>query len=171
MSGRQLVETDIALMQTQIQTNIVAALAAVSATRADNKVATDAPKDYYIYPKAKGYRTPCVFLIADDVDFRKRERGQNHINATNKINVSVLIEDKDAERLTRKAYRYQAALHQVLDQVTLTSSDLKVKITIVVARATFSPLYTDTTDPTAPNAVFRKEVVLECEIEHYESFA
>ena len=169
MSARQLVETDVELILDQIKSNITAALLEVSNFRTDQKVALDNPKDYFIYPRAQGYRTPCVFVIPDRVDFRKDEKAANFIDATSRINVTVLIEDKDAERLELKCWRYQAALHKVLDQVPLTSDDSGVRITIEVMNAAFSPMYSLTQDPSAPNAVFRKEVVLECDVYHYEA--
>jgi len=169
MIGLQLVETDVDLIQAQIKNNIAAALAAVRSQRNDPVVTTEPPRDYYIYPKPKGYRTPAVFIIPDRLEFMKHERGANHINAVSRINITVLIEDKHADLIAIKAWRYQAALHEVLDQVSLTSSDERVKITVVVTNAAFSPLYSNTDDPSAPNAVFRKEISLECEVQHYET--
>jgi hypothetical protein len=115
-----------------------------------------------------GYRTPACFVIADRIDFQKREKGANHINANIRINVSVLIEDKDADRITRKAYRYQSALQSILDQVQLLSTDGALKIVTVVQNAAFSPLYSNTDDPTAPGSVYRKEVSLELDCYAYE---
>lgn len=169
MTGRQLIETDIDLIETQIKSNIATALADVRTQRADPTVSTEPPNGYYIYEKSQAYRCPAVFIIGDRIDFKKLEKQANFIDAVSRINVTVLIEDKDAERLTIKAWRYQAALHEVLDQVQLTSADSRVKITIVVMNASFSPLYSLTQDPTAANAIFRKEVVLECDVHHYEA--
>lgn len=174
MSTRHLIETDVDLVIDQIKSAIGPALLAVgvmqNAENPNYALTVEAPRDYYVYPKAMGYRTPAVFVIGDRIDFQKREKGANHINANVRINVTVLVEDKDAERITRKAYRYQAALHECLDQVSLTSSDDKVKIVVVIQNAAFSPLYSNTDDPNAPGAVFRKEVALELDCYHYESF-
>lgn len=174
MSTRHLIETDVDLVTAHIKATIGAALVGVGALQIsetpNSAVSVEPPRDYYNYPKAIGYRTPAVFVIGDRIDFQKREKGANHINANVRLNVTVLIEDKDADRITRKAYRYQAALHECLDQVSLTSSDDKVKIVIVVQNAAFSPLYSNTDDPTAPGSVFRKEVALELDCFHYENF-
>lgn len=167
--GRQLVETDINLIIQQIKDNIASALIDVMIERDNNVVTYEPPNDYFIYPKAKGYRCPVVFVIADRTDFRKDQVKANYISAVNKIVLSVLVEDKDAERIYKKAYRYQAALHACVDQVVLTSADEAVKITIVVMGASFSPLMSNTQDPNDPATVFRKEVVLELDVHHYES--
>jgi hypothetical protein len=166
-----LVTADVNLIKDFIKSGITAQLNMQNALYASEKpnVTTEAPHDYFIYPKAQGYRTPAVFIVPERQDFKKQERGANHINAETRLNISVLIEDKDAERLYLKAYRYQAALMGLLDQASLTSSDGKVKLTVVVENAQFSPLYSLTKDPSAPNAVFRKEVWLECSVEHYET--
>lgn len=170
MAGVQLVETAIDLIETQLKNNIGTALANIRTQRADAAVSTEAPRDYFIYPRAKAYRTPAVFIIADEIDFRKEQLGANHVNAINHINVSVVIEDKDAEKLTIKAYRYQAALFACLDQVPLISADEQVKITVVVKNASFSPLYSNMDSPDAPEAVFRKEVALKLDVYHYENY-
>ena len=173
--SRHLTEWAVNLVTNQIKTNIQSALIGVNqdlsnepALMGDPTLSYEAPRDYYIFPRAMGYRTPACFVIADRIDFQKREKGANHINANIRINVSVLIEDKDAERITRKAYRYQSALQSVLDQVQLLTTDGALKIVTVVQNAAFSPLYSNTDDPTAPGSVYRKEVSLELDCYAYE---
>lgn len=165
--ARHLVETTVDLIISHVKTNIAAALTDIRTNRADNFVTMEPPRDYFIYPKAKGYRTPAVFVIGDRIDFLKERRGANHINAAVRINLTVLIEDKDAERITTKAYRYQAALHQILDQVQLIPADNKAKITLVIQSAGFSPLYSNLNEGD-PQAVFRKEVSLEIDAFQFE---
>lgn len=168
--ARHLTEWAVDLVTATVEANIAAALADVNATLPPDAPALsyEAPRDYFIYPRAMGYRTPACFVIADRIDFQKREKGANHINANVRINLTVLIEDKDADKLTRKAYRYQSALHQLLDQVQLMSTDQAVKIVVVVQNAGFSALYSTTEDPNAPGAVYRKEVSLELDCYHFE---
>lgn len=175
MSARHLTEWAVDLVTTRIKDYIEAALSntADAAPPGAPVVSIEKPREYFIYPRAIGYRTPCVFVIADRIDFQKREKGSNYINANVRVNVTVLIEDKDADRITRKAYRYQSALQSVLDQVQLLSSDLEpsdtsLKIVSVVQNAAFSPLYSNTDDPNAPGAVYRKEVSLELDCYTYE---
>lgn len=173
--SRHLTEWAVNLVTNQIKTNIQSALNDVNTVlntdvllMGEPVLSYEAPRDYYIYPRAMGYRTPACFVIADRIDFQKREKGANHINANIRINVSVLIEDKDADRITRKAYRYQSALQSILDQVQLLSTDGALKIVTVVQNAAFSPLYSNTDDPTAPGSVYRKEVSLELDCYAYE---
>jgi hypothetical protein len=175
MSARHLTEWVVNLVTWQIQNNIETALQDLGQVLPPPSpvVSLEKPRDYFIYPRAIGYRTPCVFVIADRIDFQKREKGANHINANVRVNVTVLIEDKDADRITRKAYRYQSALQSVLDQAQLLSSDLEpsdtsLKIVSVVQNAAFSPLYSNTDDPNSPGAVYRKEVSLEIDCYTFE---
>lgn len=168
MATRHLVETAVDLVVKHIKANIGAALSDIRVNRGDNAVTMEPPRDYYIYPKAKGYRTPAVFVIGDRIDFLKERRGANHINAAIRLNVTVLIEDKDAERITKKAYRYQAAIHQVLDQVRLIPDDNQAMLTVVIQNAGFSPLYSNLNDGD-PQAVYRKEVSLEMDVYQFEA--
>ena len=169
--GPQLVETEVNLVINYLKANIANALTLQNNLHGTTLpvVSTEAPRDYFIYPKAQGYRTPAVFVIPERMDFKKKERGANHVNAETRLNITVLIEDKDAERLYYKSYRYQAAMFGLLDQAILTSGDSKVKIVVVVESAQFSPLYSNTGTHGTSNSVFRKEVWLECAVQHYES--
>jgi hypothetical protein len=175
MSARHLTEWVVNLVTKQIQDNVETALQDIAQALPPPApvLSIEKPRDYFIYPRAIGYRTPAVFVIADRIDFQKREKGANHINANVRVNVTVLIEDKDADRITRKAFRYQSALQSVLDQVQLLSSDLEpsdgsLKIVVVVQNAAFSPLYSNTEDPNASGSVYRKEVSLELDCYCYE---
>jgi hypothetical protein len=100
------------------------------------------------------------------MDFRVRERGANFVSSVVSMDVFVVVEDKDMTNLTTKTERYQAALHESLNQVTLIDSDNQVKIFVIVTSAAFSEIYTP--DRTTPQGTFRKEVALNLEIEHYE---
>jgi len=169
--GLRLVESDVYLIRDYLKQNMQSALLQVGTTHSATYpvVSVDPPTDYFTYQSAKAYRSPAVFIIPERMDFKKRERGQNHINAETRLNVTVVIEDKDAERIYLKAYRYQAALVGLLDQASLTSSDGKVKIVCVIENAQFSPLYSDAKEANDPRAIFRKEVSVELAIQHYES--
>ena len=167
MASYKLTEISVDLIQTHLKTNIATALTDVRTDRADAKVTTEPPRSYFIFPRAKGYRLPAVFTIAEESDFRL-ETGPNFINALEKINVSVLIEDKDRGSLTIKAWRYQAALAKLLNNTALTNVGNTVKIVTKLVRNSFSPIYTNAADEESTAAVFRKEVVLELDVEHYE---
>ena len=168
MATRHLVETCVRTIESTLEANIPAALTDIRINRADNFVTLEPPRDYYIYPRAMGYRTPAVFIIGDNINFQKKETGANYINANVRVNITVLVEDKDAERLMIKSYRYQAAVHQVLDQKQFLSADNQAKFTAVIQSATFSPLYSNVDDPKSPQAVFRREIALEVDCYLYE---
>lgn len=167
MSARQLVETSSRLIRDCIKANIAAELAALRTDRSDNSVGTEIPQNYFFYENANVYRSPAIFIIADTMDFRKTEMGANHINARTLYKVSAVIEDRSEDYLTIKAWRYQAVLHEILDQTELEDTVENVKIVITVSEATFSPTFT--TSGTQPNN-FRKEVLLNCEVYHFENF-
>lgn len=170
MSVSYLAEITTDLVQTHIQNNIAAALTSVRDDRADNNVSTEPPQSYFYFPNAQGYRLPAVFTIVDSIDFQKREKGGNYVTAKVKMNISVLVEDRDMYRLTKKAWRYQAALYNILDETQLTDDPNKVKIIIIVENATYSSIYSVAQETGNAQGVFRKEVVLECEIQQIENF-
>lgn len=116
-------------------------------------------------------KPPCVFIVGKDTNFRLGEAGANFIDAINRIDVSVVIESKNAPDLTYQAYRYQAALHKLLAQTPLLNEDLSVKIVCKVERAIFSATYTNAQKPNDAQGVFRKEVLLELDVEHYEKLS
>ena len=169
-TGLLLVESDVYLIKNYLSANMQAALLDVASVHPTYPVVSvEPPTDYFIYTHARAYRTPAVFIIPERMDMKKRERGQNHINAETRLNVTVVIEDKDAERIYLKAYRYQSALAGLLDQASLTTDEGKVKIVVVIENMHFSPLYTDAKDVTDPRAIFRKEVSLELAVQHFET--
>lgn len=165
-----LAEKTCELMIQRIKDNISTALAEVSDLWGDNQVALGVPRQYFVY-EAKGFMAPAVFVIADSMDFQL-QRGANFICATVQVNVSVVVENKDLNNLTRQAYRYQAAIHKILAQEPIIGLDAqnnpRVKITTKVERAEFSPIFTDSQEENNPKGVFRKEVWLSCSVEHWE---
>ena len=167
MSAR-LIEETVNLIEAQIRANIATALASV---RSDvgNLVSTEVPQSYFQYPKAIGYQLPAIFIIGESFDFQKSERRQNFVDGIVKVNLSILIDDRDAQRLTIKAYRYMRAIYDVLDLQVLTSIDNRVKLVVKVIKAENSALYAATNE-SDPNNVFRKEVYFTLDVEHYENF-
>lgn len=163
-----LAEGDILLISSYIKSNIAASLANVRGLWNDAKVTTEPPQDYFIYQKPQGYRLPAVFVIHQQMDFRIAEQKANFINGKSQIDVSVVVEDKDEFLLTIKAFRYQQALHQVLDQAQIISGDNNLKLIVVVYRHTFSPHWAAKEDG-SDDVNFRREVVLECQVEHLEN--
>lgn len=171
MSANNLAEIAVDLIEAHIKANIGTALTEVRTARADAFVTTEVPQSYFIYPKPTpwGYRCPAVFVIVENIDF-KLDRGQNHINSRMKINVAVLVEDKDLDHLTVKAYRYQAALNKILEETALSDAALTVRYIVKVIRAEYSTVYSNAQRDGDPQGAFRKEVLLELEVEDFEQF-
>jgi len=165
---RDLSELTRNMIITYLQNGIDAALASIRANRPNAIVTTESPRQYFTYPKAMGYTPPAVFVIIEDFNFRPAEKGANHINATVRTNVAILVEDRDLMRLTIKADRYMDALHLLLAQAELYDSTHNVKLIVIVQRAMFSPEYTNAGDD--PQGLFRKEVRLECDIEYFANY-
>jgi hypothetical protein len=163
-----LFETTITVLQSELKAKLPAALASVRVNRGDAQVTTEPPFNYFITEQASGYRAPSVFIIADGADFNLANKGANHINATVRVNVAVVVEDRDTFRLTTKAWRYQAALHEVLAQDGLTSGDGAVTLKVKVASASFSTVYSNAQKAGNDQGTYRKEVVLHLEVDHYE---
>lgn len=167
MGARNVTESTVLLIKNHIKSNIDAALSELRVDRNDPKVTTEPPKDYFIYEMAHAYKTPAVFIIASNVDLLK-SAGPNAIMANVRVNVSVVVEDTDKEKLTIKAYRYQDALFSVLDQAQIVSLNNNVKLVVVAKNFTFSPMFTMNTDARASVNTFRKEVLVECDVAHFE---
>lgn len=155
------------LIQAQVMANISAALTNVRTQRQENIVTTEPPKEYFQYRAAQAYRCPAVFTIVDDMDFREGE-GQNTVNASDRIIVAVVIEDRKRELLVKKAWRYQAAMMQCLHHVTLTTADGTLRLFSRVKRCVFSGVI-DFKDETAPDGVFRQEMSLTLNVDHVEN--
>lgn len=161
---RNTMESTVTQIIQHIKDNIDSSLADLRTDRTDNKVNTNPPVDYFPYAKAVGYRVPCVFVIGRNVQFLQ-ERGQNHINAQITAQVSVVLEDQESERLTYKCWRYADAMHAILDQVELISTNLKIKNKIKVTSSEFGDAVQIKSQVESP---FRMETMLMLEIEHYE---
>lgn len=170
MNIRRLTEASVELTLELIKQNIATALGTVRAYYGDSFTVEPPPtQSYFIYEKALAYKCPAVFVMCDAFQFNTKQTGPNFIDATAKLNVSVVIEDKEMDKLTPKAWRYQSALHQILNQAIIETSDQKVRLDIVVINNTFSPIYSNTKKPGQGPVMFRKEVVVECDVYHKES--
>jgi len=154
------------LVTAQIKATIDTSLLQIRTLRADAYVETTPPKSYFIYAPAAGYQTPAVFTIVDRISFREYQNGANFVTAVVNMSIFVLIEDRDLNHLVVKAERYQTALHQSLNQKTLVSHDNSLKIFIKIVDASFSDIYAPKEN--TPSGMFRKEVHLTLEVQHYE---
>ena len=163
----QLCEAARDLILEHIKVNIAQALSDVRANWPDQVVTTEPPRSYFIYDGAHTYQCPAIFTVVDSMEFPEDTLNPNHVNATIRFFVSVVIEDREAKLLTIKAERYQAALFQVLHRIQLEDPVKNLKIYSRVLRAEFSPLYTK--GPRAGEGSFRKEASMELEIKHWEN--
>lgn len=167
MSVSYLAETAVREIQSLIKAEIAAVLADLRADRGDSKVSTEPPQSYFIYEEAKGYKTPAVFVIARSIDFQQEQLMGNHVTANIDVGVTVLVEDQDKEKLAIKSWRYQAALHSILDQAIIVVAGNKAKLFCRVRLANFSPVFVKT-QATGTASVFRKEVSLTVEVQQRE---
>ena len=167
MGSYLLTEIAVGLIEDHIKANVSAALAAVRTDRGDGLVETPIPQSYFRFPQAHGYRPPAVFIIAEDFDFRLPD-GPNHIHGLSKINVSVVVEERNRLLLKTRAWRYQAALAKLLNNTALTNSLDTVKIITKLVRFSFYQIEYNIKKRDTAEAAFREEVVLELEVEHYE---
>jgi hypothetical protein len=161
-----LSEITRSLVLTKIKTDIAAKLSAIRTDRADAKVSTEPFRTYLTYFPAQTLLAPALFVIVDDIDFRKRQKNANGVTAVVNMTLAVVVEERDRELLTIKAERYQTALHEILDDAHLVSSDSQVKCVPMVMRAGFTETYSPGSQD--PQGVFRKDVYLDLEVEHYE---
>lgn len=153
-----------------IKSNITAALAAVRTQRGDAYVTLEIPssESYFRFERPLVYKAPAVIVICDA--FPPTEDSPNMVNAKARIFVSVVVEDKDKDRIVIKAYRYQAALMEILKGYTALSADNRVKITVKIENSVFTPRWSAIADdPKADASLFRKEVSLELLVFHRES--
>lgn len=163
-------EVVINLITNQIRSNIEAVLATVRADRSDPRITTPKPVSYYISEKFDPLQMPAVFVLLEDDDFQKDKKESNYENGKMTVYTNMVISDLDTEVLTRRCYRYMAAMRKVLDQVDLTSQNNEIKITIVVESGKFSPTYTKAQKPGAATGVFMKEFSLRCSVYYSENF-
>ena len=167
MSAELLVEETRSLLLDEIKANIDAALTAIRNERNDPIVSTEPPISYFIFAPSNILRCPAVIIVVDSADIPEETTGANHINGVVSIFVSVVVEDREADLLTIKAERYQAALFRILHRKTLQDAVKNVKIYSRVRKLNYSPIYT--TKAEDPMGEFRKEVVLELTVKHFEN--
>lgn len=172
MSVRHLLEGDVDLILAHLKSNMATALTSLRAERADAAVSTEPPHhtSYFTYYPAMAYNAPAVFVIGETMDLRQADKGANTIAGLAYITVAAIVEDKDQTRLTRKAFRYMNALHSLLDFTQLVNSGGTLKTHVRVARVENGETYASADKRDDPEKVFRKEIALYCEVEHFENY-
>lgn len=165
---RQLAEGAVTLILAELKANLPTELSRVSAgaPAGSPRPSIENVKSWFIYEQPQAYECPACFVIVDDLDFKIDDRKANFVNAQDRINVAITVEDQDAALLTVKAWRYLSALHAVLDGTTMKTSDDKLVLKCVVYRARFSEVYSQKEQ----GGKFRKEMMLECGVTHLENF-
>lgn len=159
-------EIAVNLIEAQIKATIATNLANVRTERNDPIVTTEPPKEYFIYPTSQAYRAPAIFTIFEGQKILNKESDGNFINAVDDIVVIAVLEDRLERLLTRKAWRYQAALMQSLHLTTLTNSDNGLRLFVKVDSCEFSAIVKsgDTNE-----LLFRKEMGLRLSVDHIEN--
>lgn len=166
--SHKLIETDVTLIADYIQANIVAALAEVTFDNV-KKIPLPKPTNVFAYEPVSVFRPPAIIVTPDEVDFRLGDKGANFIDAVSRIMVVAVVEEREGPTLQFAAYRYQAALHKLLAQTHLYTADNSVHIVCKIERMRFSTVYTNAQKKDDPQGTFRKEVLLELDVEHYEN--
>lgn len=164
MSKSRVMEGTVLPIIEYVKANIDTALADLRADRPDNKVSLSAFKDYFIFTNAISYRTPALFVLGRNVDFRLAN-GANHINARVDVQLNAVFQDRTGDFLTYQAWRYHDVLHALLNRTELESTDGKVKNIIKVVSSQFGDTVQIKEQTESP---FRTEVMILLEVDHYE---
>ena len=164
MGARNITEQVVYLIRDRLRQEMPQALQRVRADRSDAAVNTEVPKSYFVYAPVQAFLTPAVIVICDNVDM-KLEKGQNFINCEQTGMISFVVEERDLERLQRKAWRYQDAGFEVIDRWVAEGADFK--FTVRIERMRFSEDLSMKGDAQT-ESVFRKEVVLDFRVYHFQ---
>lgn len=166
MSYPLMWESAIGLVQAQIDSVFNNALQEID-NQYDDGISLEpiSANSIFISNKIQPLDLPAVFLLAGEMAF-DYSGDPNYLNANNELMVVVSSEDVGADRIQRKAWRYQRVLMECLNQVELKSSDGRLLIKCL-------PKRTGTTEPIATKLVefgqkYRSEAVLELTLLHYE---
>lgn len=166
-----LVEPATDLLNAYISQNIEAALATIRTDRnaeQNRGIPTPKFKEYFIAKNYSALQPPALFIVCEEVDFKKSERGANFIDATGRYVFAAVAEAQTQAIVARATWRYQAALAQILDNQTLTSQDGTFKIKVIVRNAGFTEEYDVSTQQGNTAKAWRKEVHLRCDVEMWE---
>lgn len=164
MSVGQEPEVLVDLIIAELRAKMDQALSDMRTDRDDPRISTTKPVSYYVSESFDALQTPAIYVIADEVDYRNVEMKANYIAGKMLTNISIIVEDQDTEILTRRCFRYVAAIREIIHLDNLTSSNNAAKIVVVVERIKFSRLYTKAQQKGETSGVFRKEAVLYCSV-------
>ena len=120
----------------------------------------------YISDKYEALQPPAVYFLFGEMAFNYTN-DENYLSASNSCVVVLSFEEKDANDMTRKAWRYARALFGIFNLVVLNSADGRLEMKCVPRRLGYSD------DKVADKMSqrerkFRKDCVLELELMHFE---
>ncbi len=168
-----LIEPASDMLEAYIKANIETALVTIRTQRnaiINEGVPTPAFKEYFLAPKYSALQPPSLFIICKDIDFKK-ERGANTVDATAHYTFAAVAEAQTTEQVARATWRYQAALAQLLDNLSLTSADGGFRIKVIVRTADFNQEYDVSTSDGNAAKRWRKEVHLMCDVEFWQTLS
>jgi hypothetical protein len=150
-----------------IKDNLSTVLTSLRSEYNDPSVPTPLPRSdsYYIAYDYSANVMPAIYVVANSIDFQLGTKEANHINSKIDTTVTLMAEAKTSKEVTKQIYRYQAALHAILNQRTFELGT-SLKFVTTVERVNFRP--TLTSDQVKD--LFRKEVALELSVYCYENF-
>ncbi len=166
-----LIEPSVDLILTLLKSRLPAELANVRAVANQTTnlgLATPPPKQFFWSKNLKALDPPTVYVIPQSIDFKK-DRGTNHVNATASFEVAVVCEAQTTQDVSRMCWRYQAALHKILDQARLTSADSALTLTCIPKGGEFGEEFDPSDKPGKASGVFRKGVLIRMDVEIYEA--
>jgi hypothetical protein len=167
MTPMQEPEKVINAIITAIKDNLGTVMTSLRTEYADSSVQTPLPRSdsYYVAYDYSSNVMPAIYVVGNDIDFQLGTKEANHINSKFGVTVTLMTEAKTSKDVTKQIYRYQAALHAILNQRTVELGT-SLKFVTTVERVNFRP--TLTSDQVKD--LFRKEVALELSVYCYENF-
>ena len=113
----------------------------------------------------RAYETPCAFVVTERT--RRTSEANVHDFKLHSLLLSILVEDKDEQRLTRSCWRYAEAYDAVLHHPELV--DVNVAGRTWSAQSDVTGIDYGVMFVRDPNdRVFRKDIALELTIKHWD---
>lgn len=151
------------LILKRIQNNIRTELDGVAGIRADASIQLPSPRSYFIFDDAINLQCPAIYVLPRTVDF-KNEKGQNFIDSEQGVQISVVFEEKDAEKCVRGLWRYVDALFNLLDHWSLSPDDERSKNVLICTNVDYSEVKT----VDQQQNIFRKEAMMTFKVHHWQ---
>ena len=155
-----LVEEAMDEVRSMMRAQFNANLSLIYTAKGDSTVNLDrVPNNNYYFSEAiEPLRPPAIFIVSDRTGFDLNFQNANV--QTHDVLVAALVEDVEQQRLTKKVWRYAAAIHATLhDQGTM---NIRVLVTGMDYGATAGMRTTGT------GRTFRTSVTVRCKILHAE---